>query len=728
MRPLRFAVLPRLRPPRRPRASLRRAAALAALAALAGLGAACGGAAAGATAAPPRAPGAPPVRGEGGAEIELVETAPIETSLDHADVREAAEVWPEMIDRATRSLELAQFYASEAGGAAAATSRLAPVLAAIERAIGRGVRVRFLADASFVDKYPDTLERLRRAGADVRTIDVAKHAGGVLHAKFFVVDGVESYVGSQNFDWRSLAHIQEIGVRVRSAAVTGPLRAIFEADWTLAGGAASAPAAPTKAAAPTTPAALAAPTTLATPAASAASAAPITPAAAPASRPAPTDVTPTGETVGLVASPRGWLPDETSWELPALEKLLAGAARSVDLQVLTYSVKNRNGSDFFDLDRALRGAAARGVRVRLLVSHWADKPGGEARRSLEALARAPNVEVRVLTVPPWSGGDIPFARVAHAKYLVVDGRRAWIGTSNWEGDYFLRCRNVGVIADGGALAPRLDAIFDDGWSGPYTRPLAVSPASGPPLRGPATGRPGPKPALAIELGERLTRLGAKAVLVKLADGGIVGVNLDRGDAALHRDARQQGGGEHHRRRADAHQQVALLEQLARAAHHALVERVAEPDDVGPPVRAARAPARVHRHGRVGARDALAIAAHVPQAAVQPDDVARARALVQAVDVLGDHGRAGPLAQHLGHDAVAGVRLAAGDDRAAHVVKIPHFFGVALEGLLAGVVFVVVLVPHSPAAAIRRHAALGRHAGAGEEDDALEVAEADRVAH
>lgn len=426
--------LPALPYPRRLVASCLRVAALIVTGALA---TACGRA----LVNEGRAPSPPPTNREGGAEIELVESAPLETSIGHADVRDAAEVWPAMIDRATRSLELAQFYASEATGAAAATSRLAPVIAAIERAIGRGVRVRFLADASFVDKYPDTLERLRRAGADVRTIDVIKHTGGILHAKYFVVDGLESFVGSQNFDWRALAHIQEMGVRVRSAALTGALRAIFEADWAFAGGA--APPAP----------------------------------AAPPPGPLPTDVTKTGETIGLVASPRGWLLNDRSWELPALEQLIANATRAVDVQVLTYSVKNRDGSPFPTLDDALRRAAGRGVRVRLLVAHWADKPGGEARRSLEALAREPNVEIRVLTVPPWSGGDVPFGRVAHAKYLVVDGRRAWVGTSNWEGDYFLRSRNVGIIASGGALAQRLDAIFEDGWAGPYARPL--DPGTGP---------------------------------------------------------------------------------------------------------------------------------------------------------------------------------------------------------------------------------------------------------
>src|SRR5262245_10955705 len=69
--------------------------------------------------------------------IELVESAPIETSLDHPDIPDAADVWPAMIAGAKRSLDVAQFYVSDAPG-----SRLGPVIAAIEAAADRGVAVR----------------------------------------------------------------------------------------------------------------------------------------------------------------------------------------------------------------------------------------------------------------------------------------------------------------------------------------------------------------------------------------------------------------------------------------------------------------------------------------------------------------------------------------------------------------------------------------------------------
>jgi phosphatidylserine/phosphatidylglycerophosphate/cardiolipin synthase-like enzyme len=100
-----------------------------------------------------------------------------------------------------------------------------------------------------------------------------------------------------------------------------------------------------------------------------------------------------------------------------------------------------------------------------LVSDWCKRKG--CIEGLQRLVTVPHVAVKLVTIPPWSGGFIPYARVAHAKYLVVDGERAWVGTSNWERDYFYQSRNVGLIVAGGRLPPRLDAFFADVWKGAY---------------------------------------------------------------------------------------------------------------------------------------------------------------------------------------------------------------------------------------------------------------------
>ena len=70
-------------------------------------------------------------------------------------------------------------------------------LTAIEEAADRGVKVRLLVDAMFSAKYPEPLGRLAaRRGIEVRRFDVAPVMGGVLHAKYFLIDGREVYLGS----------------------------------------------------------------------------------------------------------------------------------------------------------------------------------------------------------------------------------------------------------------------------------------------------------------------------------------------------------------------------------------------------------------------------------------------------------------------------------------------------------------------------------------------------
>lgn len=358
-------------------------------------------------------------------DLMLVESSPVETTLDHADIPDAKDVWPEMLEGATRTVDVAQFYLSNEPG-----SRLEPVVQALEAAADRGVKVRVLAEEKFYKTYPETLERLaKRPGIEMRRLDTAKSMGGVLHAKYFVVDGREAYLGSQNFDWRSLEHIQELGLRIRVPEVVRSLVDVFELDWTLAGGGKPQVATTT------------------------------------VGGPFPARVEGGSVRVTPALSPQGWLPDPATWDLPQLVKLIDGAKRSVRVQVLTYRAKGRDGSTFPELEEALKRAAARGVTVELLVADWGKRKG--TIEGLQALQAPPGLTVKMVTIPQWSAGFVPFARVVHSKYLVVDGERAWVGTSNWERDYFTQSRNVGVIVEGEAFARQLERFFADTWSSPY---------------------------------------------------------------------------------------------------------------------------------------------------------------------------------------------------------------------------------------------------------------------
>ena len=181
---------------------------------------------------------------------------------------------------------------------------------------------------------------------------------------------------------------------------------------------------------------------------------------------------PTAARITPVMSPAPLLPDADSWDLPKIVSLIDDAEKSARVQLLTY--KMTSGSDYFpDIENALRRAGSRGVAVQLLVADWCMRKGTiEGLQALEPLA---NVEVKLVTIPQWSQGFVPYGRVVHSKYLVVDGQRAWIGTSNWERGYFFESRNVGLIIEGGAVPKRLDAFFADGWTSAYAK--AVDPCA-----------------------------------------------------------------------------------------------------------------------------------------------------------------------------------------------------------------------------------------------------------
>lgn len=364
--------------------------------------------------------------------LTLIESFPAGTSLDDPSIGDVRDAWIELLDGARESVELGHFYASDAPG-----SRLEPVIEALARAGARGVRVRFLVEELFCEQYAETVARLSALeGVTLRRYDLRARTGGVMHAKYMITDGEAVALGSANFDWRSLEHILELGVVVRAPEVARCYLELFELDWRLAGGGEREE--PSEGDVQ------------------------VTPAVRLAFRGEPVTVWP-------VASPPGLLVRPDMEALPRLVELLDGARSSVRVALLTCKPVGREGSYFEELDGALRRAAARGVRVELCVADWGKRPGTlEGLRSLQALR---GVEVRFVTVPPDAGGHIPFARVVHSKFMVVDERRGWVGTSNWEASYFERGRNLGLVFDGRALAAALTSRFARTFESEYAYPV-----------------------------------------------------------------------------------------------------------------------------------------------------------------------------------------------------------------------------------------------------------------
>ena len=352
----------------------------------------------------------------------LVQSIPAETDLADPALPFAKDVWVEMIRAAKTSVEAAEFYVTNRAGSA-----LEPVLAELEKAGARGVKVRFLLSSKMLDQDPPSVARIRRIpGAEVRSFDLAGVAKGILHAKYFVVDGREAFLGSQNFDWRALEHIHELGVRTTEPVIVSGLIRLFALDWTFAQDRKlpSLPAQPPRSA---------------------------------------------RSQVELVASPPFLTPKDIRPSIEALVDLIGQAKQNVRVQLLTYSPIS--GSDHYwpVLDNALRAAAVRGVKVRLLVSDWV--LGGRALPHLKALTLIPNLEVKIVTIPEAKEGHIPYSRTVHSKYLVVDETQLALGTSNWEESYFTESRNIELIFRDSPLAAQAARIHDRLWTSAYAFPL-----------------------------------------------------------------------------------------------------------------------------------------------------------------------------------------------------------------------------------------------------------------
>lgn len=234
------------------------------------------------------------------------------------------------------------------------------IIAALERAAARGVRVRvILEEQPFggARNQPVVFERLGRAGIEVRWDNPAFR---FTHIKTFVVDGRTALVMNQNLTRTSFTGNREFGVITTRPADVAQAAAIFESDWR-------------RGAEP---------------------------------EPGPLIVSPTTSRPELLA-------------------LIDGATRTLDL----YAEVVRDP----EIMDALAAAERRRVAVRLVMS--GDLDGTDDNAEERAELTAAGVEVRLAR-----GG-----LYIHAKMILADGRRAYVGSQNFTATSLDQNRELGMI-------------------------------------------------------------------------------------------------------------------------------------------------------------------------------------------------------------------------------------------------------------------------------------------
>ncbi|KAG6454295.1 hypothetical protein O3G_MSEX008620 [Manduca sexta] len=397
--------------------------------------------------------------------LSLVETIPeghmYPPNVTHLPTKN---VWLDLIDEAQTSIEIASFYWS------LRLNEEYPYNSSIEGeqvfqalyAAGSKRNINLKIAQNWPTKaYPniDTEYLVKKKAAQVRSLNFSKLlGGGVLHTKFWIVDRTHFYIGSANMDWRALTQVKELGiVAYNCTCLAADLSKVFDVYWSMG--------APDAAVPDTWPAELHTDINLRH----------------------PINISDANHSYGafITSSPPPFSPEGRTDDAEAIVSLIESAEQFVYISVMDYQpacVFTPKLLFWPKIDDAIRKAAVEHkVRVRMLISWWKHSSGSEDYylRSLAALSGAvPGVSIQVkrFIVPSTPDQEkIPYARVNHNKYMVTD-RAAYIGTSNWSGDYFTNTAGVALVLEDEGLNTTdvrrdLQAVFERDWNSPYAVPL-----------------------------------------------------------------------------------------------------------------------------------------------------------------------------------------------------------------------------------------------------------------
>ncbi|XP_017860102.1 PREDICTED: phospholipase D3-like [Drosophila arizonae] len=403
--------------------------------------------------------------------ITLVESIPIGLNYTPNSPKfiSTIEAWQKLLDVGRTSLDIGSFYwtmRSEDLGLNESSAK--PGEEIFQRLLNNGngvgskIKIRIAQSApSNVSPDVDTQILSTYGAAEVVTLDFPKYFGsGILHTKLWIVDGQHFYLGSANMDWRALTQIKEMGVLGQNCPqLAGDLAKIFKAYWYLG----SNPD-----------------------------------ARIPNSWPYGYNTNYNAEQPMLLnvngryimkgyasSSPPPLSAAGRTNDLDAILKTINTALKFVHISVMDYYplIMFESKIKYWSaIDNALRTAAVeRGVAVKMLISWWkhSDKRMDNYLRSLQDLTMANHVDIQIrrFIVPMDEQQQrIPYARVNHNKYMVTD-QVAYIGTSNWSGDYFETTAGIGLVLKdplpqmANSIRKDLESVFDRDWNSTYAHIL-----------------------------------------------------------------------------------------------------------------------------------------------------------------------------------------------------------------------------------------------------------------
>ncbi|KAJ6637074.1 5'-3' exonuclease PLD3, partial [Pseudolycoriella hygida] len=368
--------------------------------------------------------------------IKLVESIPegLVYPPDSPTFPDTFNAWSELLSLANSTLDIASFYwtlrSADVYNHSSSWQGEKIFQMILNAGVQQGLKIR-VAQSAPTQQQPnlDTELLIKRNAAVVRSVNFPRLlGGGVLHTKLWIVDGMHMYIGSANMDWRSLTQVKELGVLLTNCScLVSDVAKIFEVYWMMGKEDSRIP--------PAWPINLSTKYNITTPLKIAFD----------------DDIV---FNTYLSNSPPKMSTRYRVDDIDAIVNIIQNAEKFIHISVMDYfplTIYTPKLRYWPVIDNALRVAAIENrVSIKLLISWWNHSRPAEDffLRSLEDLSDAYNgvdIQVKRFIVPSSEDqAKIPFGRVNHNKYMVTE-RTAYIGTSNWSGDYFINTAGIGLI-------------------------------------------------------------------------------------------------------------------------------------------------------------------------------------------------------------------------------------------------------------------------------------------
>ncbi|EFC48940.1 phospholipase D family protein [Naegleria gruberi] len=373
--------------------------------------------------------------------------------------------WSSIISNAKSSLTIACFYSSLRNDASDVSGGQFGNQAfdSIANAIKRGIKVRIVQNIASKEFPDDDTRALEKMGAELVSIDWSKaFSGGILHTKAIAVDGQHFYVGSANLDWRSLAQVKELGVKVTNCAcLTKDIEKILDIYYTLGKNMNS-----------TFEGFRGWPENTFT-------------SVNQFSRllvPFENEPQKNESTVFMSASPKIINEPQRTNDIDALLAVINNSTQFVHISVMDFVPLLMYAGPQFqywgDIENALKAAIMRNVKVKLLISKW-DHTKSYQITVLQSLVEfggkfcteshkcTGSISAKIFQLPDQQDAPkYPFTRVNHAKYMVTE-KQAYISTSNWSKDYFYTTAGISFVSTTPSLRQTVNSIFERDYSSIY---------------------------------------------------------------------------------------------------------------------------------------------------------------------------------------------------------------------------------------------------------------------